>query len=96
MSLRLPMPRSLMRLGPVHVVVAAPSAALRTSLVAWLQRSRRVKIVRAVATASELGRELLELVGVDAIDPAHCEGELQSRFDDPRAAAADLVERSLA
>jgi len=49
-----------------------------------------------VATASELGRELLDLVGVDAIDPAHCEGELQSRFDDPRAAAADLVERSLA
>jgi carboxylate-amine ligase len=49
-----------------------------------------------VATASELGRELLDLAGVDTIDPAHCEGELQSRFDDPRAATADLVERSLA
>jgi carboxylate-amine ligase len=49
-----------------------------------------------VATAAELGRELLDLAGVDTIDPAHCEGELQSRFDDPRAATADLVERSLA
>ena len=49
-----------------------------------------------VATASELGRELLDTAGVDAIDPAHCEGELQLRFDDPRAVTADLVERSLA
>ena len=49
-----------------------------------------------VASASDLGRELLELVEVGTIDPAHCEGELQSRFDDPRAATADLVERSLA
>jgi carboxylate-amine ligase len=49
-----------------------------------------------VATAAELGRELLEFAGVDGIDPAHCEGELQLRFDDPRSATADLVERSLA
>jgi glutamate---cysteine ligase / carboxylate-amine ligase len=49
-----------------------------------------------VATAAELGRELLELTGVDGIDPARCEGELQSRFAGPREATADLVARSLA
>src|SRR5262249_33279176 len=49
-----------------------------------------------VATAAELGRELLELTGVDGVDLAHGEGELQRRFDDPREATADLVERSLA
>jgi carboxylate-amine ligase len=49
-----------------------------------------------VATAAELGRELLELTGVEGIDPAHCEGELQARFTGPREATADLVARSLA
>jgi len=49
-----------------------------------------------VATATELGRELLELTGVQGIDPEHCEAELQARFSDPREAAADLVARSLA
>jgi carboxylate-amine ligase len=49
-----------------------------------------------VATATELGRELLELTGIDGIDPEQWEGELQTRFADPREATADLVERSLA
>jgi carboxylate-amine ligase len=49
-----------------------------------------------VATATELGRELVELTGVGGLDPAFSEGELQSRFDDPHEATADLVERSLA
>jgi glutamate---cysteine ligase / carboxylate-amine ligase len=49
-----------------------------------------------VATAAELGRELIELTGVEGIDPAHCEGELQARFTGPREATADLVARSLA
>jgi carboxylate-amine ligase len=49
-----------------------------------------------VATAAELGRELLELTGVDGIDPAHCEGELQATFSGAREATADLVARSLA
>jgi carboxylate-amine ligase len=49
-----------------------------------------------VATAAELGRELLELTGVEGIDPAHCEGELQARFTGPREATADLIARSLA
>ena len=49
-----------------------------------------------VATAAELGRELLALTGVDRLDPAHCEGELQARFSEPREATADLVARSLA
>jgi hypothetical protein len=49
-----------MRLGPVHVVVAAPSAALRSSLVAWLQQSKRVRIVRAVSSATELGAQAVD------------------------------------
>jgi glutamate---cysteine ligase / carboxylate-amine ligase len=49
-----------------------------------------------VATAAELGRELLELTGAGGIDPARCEGELQAAFSEPRAATADLVTRSLA
>src|SRR5947207_11971487 len=48
-----------------------------------------------VATAAELGRELLELTGVEGIDPSGCEGELQARFEEPREAIADLVGRSL-
>jgi carboxylate-amine ligase len=48
-----------------------------------------------VATATELGRELLELTGVEGIDPEHCEAELQERLSDPREATADLVARSL-
>jgi carboxylate-amine ligase len=50
----------------------------------------------SIATAAELGLELFDLAGVDGFDPSHSEGELQSRFDDPREATADLVERSLA
>ena len=49
------------------------------------------------ATASELGRELIEWTGADvALDLDHSEGELQLAFDDPRDVAADLVARSLA
>jgi glutamate---cysteine ligase / carboxylate-amine ligase len=50
----------------------------------------------SIATAAELGRELFDLAGVDGFDPSRFEGELQSRFDDPHEATADLVERSLA
>jgi carboxylate-amine ligase len=49
-----------------------------------------------VATATELGRGLCELTGVEAFEPEESEGELQARFRDPREATADLVERSLA
>ena len=49
-----------------------------------------------VAAAADIGRELLELTGVEGIDPAHCEGELQLRFEDPYEVTADLVDRSLA
>ena len=49
-----------------------------------------------VATAAELGSELLELTGVEGIDPSWCEGEVQARFEEPREAIADLVDRSLA
>jgi carboxylate-amine ligase len=57
------------------------------------------------AKASELGRELLELVGpaaerlgsaplLAALDPASCEAELQLAAGDPQAATADLVART--
>jgi glutamate---cysteine ligase / carboxylate-amine ligase len=48
-----------------------------------------------VATATDLGRELLELTGVGGIDPTRCEADLQARFADPREATADLVARSV-
>jgi glutamate---cysteine ligase / carboxylate-amine ligase len=59
-----------------------------------------------VATASELGRELLELAAPAAralgtqdllarIDPDACEADLQVRSGSPRAAAADVVARTL-
>jgi carboxylate-amine ligase len=59
------------------------------------------------ASAAELARELLELVAPAArelgseellasLDPDRCEAELQSRHTAARAAAADLVARSLA
>lgn len=49
------MARSVMRLGPVHVVVVAPSPSLRGAVVDWLRSNKRVRIVRAVASAAELG-----------------------------------------
>jgi carboxylate-amine ligase len=60
-----------------------------------------------VGLASELGRELLELVAPAArelgteeflarIDPAACESDLQVQADTPYEAAADLVARSVA
>lgn len=49
------MARSVMRLGPVHVVVVAPSPSLRGAVVEWLRSNKRVRIVRAVASAAELG-----------------------------------------
>lgn len=52
--MRMPMARSVMRLGPVHVVVVAPSAPLRASLVSWLRVNKRVRIVRSVGSAAEL------------------------------------------
>ena len=73
MTIPLPWARSVMRLGPVHVVVAAPSAALRTSLVAWLLRNKRVRVVRQVASASELGPR-----------PVDCDLVVASGLDGPR------------
>ena len=45
-----------------------------------------------VAAAADIGRELLELTGVEGIDPAHCEGELQLRFEDPYEVTAEMME----
>lgn len=49
------MARSVMRLGPVHVVVVVPSPSLRGAVVQWLRSNKRVRIVRAVASEAELG-----------------------------------------
>ncbi len=60
-----------------------------------------------VARASELGRELLELVApaadalgsgdlLERLDPDGCEADVQARASSPQDAAADLVARSLA
>jgi carboxylate-amine ligase len=50
----------------------------------------------AAASVPELYAELAQLIGFDGIDPAVCEADLQVRFEDPHAAAADLAARSLA
>ncbi len=58
--MRMAMARPVMRLGPVHVVVVVPSTALRDALVQWLRRDGRVRIVRAAASAAELGQHELD------------------------------------
>lgn len=56
---------------------------------------------RSVATASELGAELVELVRpyggalVERLDPSTCEADAQSQAASPEAAAAQLVARTL-
>ena len=60
-----------------------------------------------VARASDLGRELLDLVApaarelgseelLERLDPAACEADLQAQAESPREAAADVVARSVA
>lgn len=68
--MQLSMARSVMRLGPVHVVVVAPSPSLRTAVVEWLRANKRVRIVRAVASAAELGAHRVDcdLVVASALD----------------------------
>jgi carboxylate-amine ligase len=46
-------------------------------------------------TASDLYAELAERIGVDPLDTATCEAYAQLAFDDPHAATADIVRRSL-
>jgi hypothetical protein len=52
--------RSVMRLGPVHVAVVIPSAALRTAVLAWLKQNKRVTVVRTAASAAELGPQKVD------------------------------------
>ena len=58
--------------------------------------AKRILLVEDQADTRDALRRLLELTGLQGIDPARCEGELQLRFDEPREATADLVARSLA
>lgn len=47
------------------------------------------------ATVPELFAELAERIAFDGLDPSICEADEQLGFDDPHAAAADIVARSL-
>ncbi len=80
--MRLSMARSVMRLGPVHVVVVAPSSSLRTALVSWLRTNKRVKLVRAVASAAELGTHRIDcdLVVASALEGTRELRALSRRF----------------
>jgi hypothetical protein len=81
-DMRMSMARSVMRLGPVHVVVVAPSAQLRTALVAWLRTNKRVKLVRQAATAAELGTHRIDcdLVVASALEGTRDLRALSRRF----------------
>lgn len=63
----------MMRLGPVHVVVITASAALRTAIVDWLKTNKRVRIVKAAGSVSELGPQ-----------PIECDLVVSSALDGPR------------
>jgi len=54
------MARSMLRLGPVHVVVVAGSPALREAIAAWLGGVKRVRIVRTAASAKDLDGQRIE------------------------------------
>jgi carboxylate-amine ligase len=47
-------------------------------------------------SAADLYAELVQRVGADALDATSCEADLQLAFDDPHAATADIVRRSVA
>lgn len=91
--MRMSMARSVMRLGPVHVVVVVPSAPLRAAVVTWLRTNKRVRIVRAAATVAELGAHRLDcdLVVASALDGPRQLRDLSRRF----SAQAGLVALSI-
>jgi hypothetical protein len=92
-DMRMSMARSVMRLGPVHVVVVAPSAQLRTALVSWLRTNKRVKLVRQAATAADLGTHRIDcdLVVASALEGTRDLRALSRRF----GSSAGLVALSL-
>ena len=71
-----------MRLGPVLVVVVAPSPALRSALTSWLRASKRVRLVRSVASAAELGPHKIDcdLVVASALEGTRELRALSKRF----------------
>jgi len=58
--MRASMARSVMRLGPVNVVVVSSSPVLRDSIAAWLRGVKRVRIARAVASSRDLDGQRVE------------------------------------
>lgn len=91
--MRMSMARSVMRLGPVHVVVVAPSAALRGALASWLRANKRVRLVRSAASAAELGGHAIDcdLVVASALEGTRELRALSRRF----GRSAGLVALSL-
>jgi carboxylate-amine ligase len=60
----------------------------------------RAKIIHperdgAAVSAADLYAELVQRIGTDPLDATSCEADLQLAFDDPHAATADIVRRSL-
>jgi carboxylate-amine ligase len=49
----------------------------------------------AAASVGDLYAELVQRIGADPFDATSCEADLQLAFDDPQAATADVVRRSL-
>ncbi len=58
--MRASMARSVMRLGPVQVVVVSPSPVLRDSISAWLRGVKRVRIAKAVGSSRDLDGQRVE------------------------------------
>jgi hypothetical protein len=76
------MARSVMRLGPVHVLVVVGSPVLRDAIVAWLKGVKRVRVVRAVASAAQLDghRVDCDLVVASGLDGHRELREIGRRF----------------
>ncbi|MBI2982891.1 MAG: hypothetical protein HYY42_01670, partial [Chloroflexi bacterium] len=87
------MARQVMRLGPVHVVVVAPSSALRGALTSWLRTNKRVRLVRSAGSAAELGQHKIDcdLVVASALEGTRDLRALSRRF----GKSAGLVALSL-
>jgi hypothetical protein len=87
------MARSVMRLGPVHVLVVVGSPVLRDAIVAWLKGVKRVRVVRAVASAAQLDghRVDCDLVVASGLDGARELRTMGRRF----GASAGLVALTL-
>lgn len=58
--MRASMARSVMRLGPVQVVVVSASPVLRDSIATWLRGVKRVRIAKAVGSSRDIDGQRVE------------------------------------